>query len=70
MPFTIAYELTKRQFRSVQRESASGALTMIADIQTAGMKVVSIRHPSGHELLIEELQKIAIADADPPTTPH
>ena len=43
-------------------ESAGGALKMIGDIELAGMSAVSIAHPSGHYVLIPELEKIAGAE--------
>ena len=65
MPYTIAFEVLKGRIRSAHKESAGGALKMIGDIEMTGMKVVSIRNSSGHEVLIPELEKIAGANRDP-----
>ena len=60
MPYTIVFELQKGQPpHRAQKESAIGALQMIRDIETTGMKVLSIKHSSGQEVLIDELRKLA-----------
>lgn len=58
MPYTITFELMKGRTNSAQKEDATGTLKLVHDIRATGMKIVSIKHSSGHDVPVDELTKL------------